>query len=118
MAADSMETRPTRIRYLVLALTTMVAVLLYVDRICLGYAKLYVSEDIGITEMEMSFVLSSFFWGYALAQVPAGLLSDRYGARLILALYLALWSLTTGLLGWVHGLTSLLLLRLCCGLFE
>src|SRR4029077_14867901 len=119
MAADShFDPRPSRIRYVVLALTTMVAVLLYLDRICLSFAERYVKEDLGITDAQMALVLSSFFWAYALGQMPAGWLSDRYGARLMLGLYLAAWSTCTGLLGFAYGLVILVVLRLGCGLFE
>ena len=66
----------------------------------------------------MSVVLSSFFWTYSLGQVPAGWLSDRFGPRLMLGIYLAVWSLFTGLLGLAHGMVALVALRLGCGLFE
>ena len=115
MASDHPTSAPlTRIRYLVLTLTTMVAVLLYVDRIFLMYAARYVKEDLRITNNEMSWVLSSFFITYALGQLPAGWLSDRFGARLMLALYLAIWSTFTGLLGFAHGLATVVALRLGC----
>ncbi|HWY86573.1 MAG TPA: MFS transporter [Gemmataceae bacterium] len=116
--ASGSQVRPSRIRYVVLALTTMVAVLLYLDRICLSFAERYVKEDLGITDAQMALVLSSFFWTYALGQLPAGWLSDRYGARLMLGLYLAAWSVCTGLLGFAYGLVILVVLRLGCGLFE
>ena len=109
---------PTRVRYVVLGLTTMVAVLLYLDRICLSFAALYVKEDLGISNEQMAVVLSAFFWAYALGQLPAGWLADRFGARLMLAVYVAVWSTFTGLLAFAHGLMILIVLRLGCGLFE
>jgi sugar phosphate permease len=112
------DARPSRVRYFVLALTTMVAALLYLDRICLSFAERYVKDDLRISDAQMGLVLSSFFWAYALGQLPAGWLSDRYGARLMLALFLAVWSAFTGLLGLAYSLTILVLLRLGCGLFE
>jgi ACS family glucarate transporter-like MFS transporter len=117
-SASSSTARPSRVRYLVLALTTMVAVLLYLDRICLAFAEGYVREELGITKSEMAIVLSSFFWTYAIGQLPGGWLSDRYGARLMLALYLALWSSFTGLLGFAYSMLALFVFRLGCGLFE
>ncbi len=116
--ATAFKAPPSRVRYGVLALTTMVAVLLYLDRICLSYFSRYVREDLGMTRTEMGLVLSSFFWTYAIGQLPAGWLSDRFGARLMLALYLAIWSLFTGLLGFAYAMGTMLLLRLGCGLFE
>src|SRR5947209_7675989 len=117
-STDHFAAKPTRVRYVVLALTTMVATLLYLDRICLSFAERYVKEDLGLTNYQMGVVLSSFFWAYALGQLPAGWLADRFGARLMLALYVAVWSAFTGLLALAYGLTILIALRLGCGLFE
>ena len=71
-----------------------------------------------MTDNQYANLLSAFFWAYALFQLPAGRLGDRYGARLVLSAYLFLWSLRTGLMGAVSGFAALLALRLGCGLFE
>jgi sugar phosphate permease len=110
--------RATRVRHFVVFLTTLVAVMLYLDRICLSLAARSIRDDQGLSDAAMDWLLSAFFWTYAIGQVPAGWLSDRYGVRLTLALYLAFWSAFTGWMGLAFGLASLLLLRLGCGLAE
>ena len=45
-------------------------------------------------------------------------LADRFGVRLMLSTYLAIWSLLTGLMGFAQGFLMLVLFRLGCGLFE
>jgi sugar phosphate permease len=110
--------RPTNVRLVVVLLTTLVAVMLYLDRICLSIAARPIREDLGLSGGELDWLLSAFFWAYAFGQVPAGWLSDRYGVRLTLAVYLALWSAFTGWMGLAAGLTALLLLRLGSGLAE
>src|SRR6266853_965176 len=114
----ALPARPTSIRYMVLGLTTLVAVMLYLDRFCLGYVAPYIRESLGLSTRQIAFVLDAFFYTYAFGQIPCGWLSDRFGARIMLALYLAIWSSLTGLMGLAHGVTSLLLFRLGCGLFE
>ncbi len=99
-------------------LAMLVAVLLYLDRICLSTASESVGKDLNLSDEQVSWVLSAFFWTYALAQLPAGWLGDRYGARWVLSSYVILWSISTALLGWAGGLASLFVLRLACGLFE
>ena len=110
--------RPTRVRYIVLALTVVVAVLLYLDRYCLGYVTPYVREDLGLTSGETGFMLGAFFLTYAFGQLPGGWLADRFGTRWMLSIYLATWSVLTGLIGFANGFLVLLLLRFGCGLFE
>lgn len=96
----------------------LVAVLLYLDRICMSIAGEAVSADLSISNAELDWLLGAFFWTYALGQLPAGWLGDRFGARWMLSTYIVLWSLSTGLMGFANGWTSVLILRLLCGLFE
>lgn len=114
----SHDPRPTRLRVLVIGLTTCVAVLLYVDRFCLGFVAPYIRESLGLSRAQVGFALDAFFFTYAFGQVPCGWLSDRFGPRLMLAIYLGVWSALTGLMGFAQGLTALVLFRLGCGLFE
>lgn len=101
-----------------IAVTTLVAVMLYLDRVCLSIVGEQIKLDQSLTEAEYNRLLSSFFWAYALLQLPAGWLGDRYGPRTILSIYLFFWSACTGAMGLVSGFTALLLLRLGCGIFE
>ena len=110
--------RPTSIRYIILAITVLVAVLLYLDRFCLGFVMPYVRENFRLVEGEVNVLLGAFFYTYAVAQIAGGYLSDRFGTRMMLATYLAVWSVLTGLMGYADGFVSLLLLRFGCGLFE
>ena len=109
---------PTRIRYVILALTVLVAVLLYLDRYCLGFVLPYIRESQGLDEDDANFLVSAFFYTYAFGQIPCGWLSDRFGSRVTLSMYLAAWSALTGLMGLAQGFGVLVLFRFGCGLFE
>jgi sugar phosphate permease len=110
--------RASGVRHVVVTLTTLMAVFLYLDRVCLAMALRYIQDDLGLTSAEAATLLSAFFWSYALAQVPAGWLSDRYGVRRMLTLYLITWSLFTGVMGLATSLAAVLLLRFGCGLAQ
>jgi nitrate/nitrite transporter NarK len=109
---------PTHVRYLVVALTTLMAYVLYLDRFCLGFAEQYIREDLRLSDERMSLLLGAFFLAYALGQVPSGWFSDRYGARLMLVLYILAWSLLTGVLGLAMSFLAVLALRLGFGLAQ
>lgn len=108
----------THVRYVVVALATLMSFLLYMDRFCLSFAERYIKEDLSLSNAQIAWLVSAFFWSYALAQVPSGWLSDRYGARLMLSLYILFWSLFTGLMGVLVVLAALVLFRLGCGLAQ
>ena len=116
----STEPRPTIVRHKILATATMVAFLMYLDRICL--AQIITSDsfekNIHLEGWQIDWVKGAFFWAYALAQVPAGWLSDRFGTRALITIYIATWSVFTAMTSFSWGFTSLLLARLACGLAE
>ncbi len=106
---------PTRIRHVVVASASVMAVLLYLDRFCISFVEMYIQEDLRLTNTQTGWMLSAFFWTYALGQVPSGWLSDRFGSRLMLTLYVLTWSVFTGLSGAVSSFAALLVLRLGFG---
>jgi MFS transporter, ACS family, glucarate transporter len=115
---DDLQARPTRVRYAVVAVAVLMAILLYLDRYCVSFAERYIKEDLRLTESQTAWFLSLFFWSYALGQVPCGWLGDRFGVRGVLALYILAWSLFTALIGVAGGIVSLLVMRLGCGLAQ
>jgi len=106
---------PTRVRFLVVALCMVMSVLLYLDRFALSPATDPILRELKITKEEFGRTYFAFFFAYALLQVPAGWLSDRFGARGTLTLYVVGWSLATVCLGLAGGLPAILVLRLALG---
>ncbi len=117
-AKERQAERPSSMRFVMIFLATLVAMLLYLDRICISTAASFVASDLQIKKEELDQVLSAFFLTYALGQLPAGWLGDRFGARWMLGGYIVLWSLSTGLIGAATGLQAVLILRYATGLFE
>ena len=119
-AVDDATVAPTRVRYSVVGVTTLAAVLLYLDRICIAeIAKLdEFTSALGLSEKQTGAILSAFFFTYALAQVPAGWLSDRFGARKMLPLYIVIWSVCTMLTGLANGFVVLIAARMLFGLAQ
>ena len=111
---------PTKVRYSVIGMATLVAFLMYLDRICLSWivGSDSFKHEINLTDWQMDWIKGSFFWAYALAQVPAGWLSDRYGTRVLMTVYIALWSLFTVATSLSEGFITLAIARIGCGLAE
>ncbi|MBY0525458.1 MAG: MFS transporter [Gemmataceae bacterium] len=109
---------PTSVRYEVMAATAVMSLLLYLDRFCISMAVPLLSAEFELTTMEMGLVFSAFFLSYALAQVPAGWLGERLGARVMLSGCVLVWSLMTGLMGLVSSLWQLLIVRLLLGVSQ
>ena len=106
---------PTSVRYRIIALSMCMSLILYLDRFALNPITATIVRDLGIDKEQFGRGNLIFFWAYALFQVPAGALADRFGARRMLALYVIAWSLATIALGFVPGLVGLLGLRAVMG---
>jgi MFS family permease len=96
----------------------LMAVLLYLDRFCITPVQAVMIDELSVNAEEFGRAVGGFFLAYALMQVPAGWLADRFGARLTLSAYVALWSLSTMVLGLAHGLAAVLLLRMVLGVTQ
>ena len=79
--------RPTSIRYGMIAITTFVALMLYLDRVCLSIVGSSIRKDLQFSEEQFAWLLSAFFWAYALCQIPTGWIGDRHGPRVVLAVW-------------------------------
>lgn len=105
-------------RFLVVIGTFLLAMLLYIDRILISVAKPEVTSDLALTDKQMGWVLSIFSLGYALFQVPSGMLADKIGSRKALSLIVSIWSIFTAITGFAWNFVSLLLIRFLFGAGE
>ncbi len=79
------------------------------------------SKELGLDHVVLGRVFSAFLLGYALCQVPAGMLADRFGARRVLALAALSWAGAIALMAWApvgSALAVLLGARLLLGIGE
>lgn len=110
--------RPTNIRWLIVGVAMLAAVLLYLERVCLSVADVYIREDLRIGKMEMDLAFGAFFIAYALGQVPSGWLSQRYGPRLMLTLYMLGWSVFGVFIALAQDVYTLVAARFLLGLSQ
>lgn len=109
---------PTRVRYGVLAFSVAMAVILYLDRMAISVAMPAMARDLKLDISQIADSVAAFFWCYALFQIPAGWLGDRWGGRRALVLYVVAWSLAISGMGLVGGLASLILMRAMLGIGQ
>src|SRR6185295_14360602 len=93
------QERPTRARYGVLAFLCTLALLLYVDRVCIGQAAISIREELKLSKTQMSWIFNAFTFAYILFEVPTGHWADRYGSRGVIARIAIWWSVFTTLTG-------------------
>jgi sugar phosphate permease len=110
--------RITRTQRLALVLLVTSGVVNYIDRSTLSVGAPLIREELGLSYEEFGLLSSAFLWAYAAAQLPAGALVDRLGARLMLTISLAAWSLAQVVGGVVHTLGQFFGARVLLGIGE
>ncbi|MEH7375041.1 MFS transporter [Neobacillus drentensis] len=108
----------TNMRYMIIAMLFLGWSLGNFDRFIINYAILGISEDLQLSATSTGIVLSSFFAGYALMQIPGGWLADKFGFRKVLIIAVLMWSIFTVLTGTAWSLLSLIFIRFFFGLGE
>ena len=110
--------RPTHARFLVMTFLGVLAFLTYFDRVCITRAQSEIKSSLHISDGQMGLIMGAFWLAYALFELPAGAMGDRYGARGTLSRIVLAWSLFTALSGSATGFASLFLYRFLFGAGE
>jgi sugar phosphate permease len=116
--ADTAPERPSRGRWYVLLLISVMYLITYLDRVNISTAAPAISKEFGFDKVTMGVIFSAFVWAYALFQVPGGWLSDRFGARGVLTGVVAYWSLMTAATAAAFSGASFIVVRFLFGVGE
>ena len=114
----SVSTPPTRARYWVIFFAITLAVITYIDRVCISKAAPLIQHDLGLTKEEMGLAFAAFGWAYALFEIPGGWLGDIIGPRKVLMRVVLMWSAFTAATGWAWSLKPLVTFRFLFGIGE
>lgn len=110
--------RPTRVRYWVIVFAVTLAVVTYIDRVCISFAAPAIRQEMHLTEKQLGWVFLIFNWAYAVFEIPGGFLGDRIGPRKVLMRIVVWWSFFTAATGWTWNYVSLLATRFMFGAGE
>ncbi|QJE95025.1 MFS transporter [Luteolibacter luteus] len=106
------------LRWWILGLVFLAAVLNYVDRQTLFVLAPTIQRDLGMDDREYADVLNLFLLAYTVAYLISGKLVDRLGTRGGTALFVVWWSLANMATAWVQGVRSMGSCRFLLGLGE
>ena len=105
-------------RWSIVSLLFAASLINYLDRAALSFALPVISKDFQLTAQSKGLLLSSFFWSYALMQIPIGWAADRFSLRRLYAGAFIVWSFAQGFTGLATSFTALLAFRMLLGIGE
>src|SRR5579863_5134651 len=109
---------PTKTRWMVLLLISLMYMITYMDRTGISIAAPSMAKEFRLSQTAIGVVFSVFLWAYALGQIPLGSLADRMGPRAVLLIIVPFWSLMTAMTAVAGGMASLIVIRFVFGLAE
>lgn len=110
--------RPTSVRWRIFLIMLLLTAINYIDRASLSVALPLIAPEFNLSPALEGLMLSAFFWSYALMQIPAGVLLDRYHTRGIIAAATVAWGAFQALGAASHNWIVLLLTRMGLGVSE
>ncbi len=105
-------------RYILVAFTFTMSVLMYIDRACISTAKDDICAEFNLNYIQWAWIMAAFTLGYALFQSPAGKMADKKGPRVVLSSIIAIWSLFTALTSATWSYLSMWVVRFLFGAGE
>lgn len=107
-----------RMRWGFVALLVIGGVVNYLDRSTLSIANTTIAQEFGLDTVAMGLLLSAFSWPYAIANLPAGYLVDKFGPKKMFAWAAALWSVFGALMAVASSFGVMYALRVLLGVAE
>lgn len=115
---ETTEPKPKFLHWVALALLVVSVGINYVDRGNLGVAATSIEAELRFPPQHLGILLGGFFWTYALLQILAGKIIDRWNVNWVYAIAFLLWSAATGLTGLASAFSVIFCLRLILGASE
>jgi ACS family D-galactonate transporter-like MFS transporter len=107
-------------RWSLVCLLSLGIIIAYIDRtnLSVSLASADFKALFHLTDKDRGLLGSAFFWSYAILQIPAGAVADRFGVKIPLAIGLACWCAASAATAGATFLWQLLVMRVILGVFE
>src|SRR5262249_60965433 len=107
-------------RYRILIFLWAIALIAYLQRAAISVPLPEIGRDLALTDpaWELGLLQSAWYFGYALLQLPSGLLADRIGGRRALVILCVLWSLATAATAFTRDYRGILVAWTLMGVLQ
>jgi len=106
MAADIESLTLKRVAYRFIPFLMLCYFVNYLDRVNVGFAKLTMDADLGLSDTAFGFGAGIFFLAYFLFEVPSNVIMDRVGARIWIARIMISWGIISGAMAFIPQIAA------------
>ncbi len=119
MSTDPSERQAYRkVTWRLIPLLFICYVFAYLDRVNVGFAKLQMSADLGLSDTAYGIGAGVFFLGYFVFEIPSNLALHRFGARMWIARIMLTWGAISGCMMLLTSPSAFYMLRFALGVAE
>jgi len=104
--------------YTVLLITWLGWISIYLARSVLPPVLPILSVELVLTHAQAGLLETAYLIGYIISKLPAGALSEQYGARKVLAASMVGYGASTFMISYAQGFSHIFALRFLVGLFQ
>ena len=115
---NKLVTEPQNYRWKILALLFFATTINYIDRQVIGLLKPYISGDLGWSEAEYGYIVTSFQVAYAIGLITTGRFLDKFGTRIGYIWAIVIWSIAGMAHAAARGVISFAVARFALGIGE
>jgi ACS family glucarate transporter-like MFS transporter len=109
---------PSNARTGVIIFAITLAILAYIDRVCISLVMPQIEKDLGFNNIQVGQIFAAFGLAYAAFEVPGGWMGDWMGPRKVLMRIVIWWSAFTALTGLMWNFLSMWFTRFLFGAGE
>src|SRR5687768_16614189 len=116
--SKSHSQRPSNARRGVIIFAITLAILAYIDRVCISLVMPQIERDLAFDNIQVGQIFSAFALAYAAFEVPGGWMGDWMGPRKVLMRIVVWWSVFTAATGFMWNFLSMWFTRFLFGAGE
>ncbi|HET7887340.1 MAG TPA: MFS transporter [Bradyrhizobium sp.] len=116
--SDNEAAAYNRVAWKLIPFLLILYIISFLDRVNVGFAKLQMAADIGLSDAVFGLGAGIFFIGYAACEIPSNILLQRFGARIWISRILVVWGIISICFMFVTTPAQFLTLRFLLGIAE
>lgn len=118
MTQDLERTTLRAVAWRIVPFVCLLYVLNILDRANVGFARLAMQDDLGLSQAAFDLGYGMFYVGYILFEVPSNLLMKRFGARVWIARIMISWGFVSAATMFARDVWTFYALRILLGITE
>jgi MFS transporter, ACS family, D-galactonate transporter len=118
MVVESGTQKPDHLRWWILGLLVLAMVISYIDRGNISMVAPLITDLFNLSPEKKGYIFSAFLFGYALMQIPSGMIVDRLGLKWTYAVAFFVWCFTAAAFGLATAFWHFILVQIMLGMWE